>query len=893
MNGVESAPSDRCIFWVKAPKPAITEPSGPLLPNQSLTITGVSLDSVYVYLEMYNDANSRVHGTFSSEGETRTFTPTVGWLPGRHTVKVIQRVGGVESEPSDFCTFTAKAVKPEIVTPSEPLLPDQPLTITGVYDSVSVLLEMFNEESSKVIGTFSPTGETRTFTPTENWTPGANMVKVIQTVDGVVSDPSDLCTFTVKPSRPVIYPPPDPAAAKQVLTVTGVFTDSVSVILHMYDDANRRVDGIFSSEGEIRDFTPTANWAPGTNTVKVTQSVDGVTSDPSEVCTFFVVEEEKPEAPQFELPQEGSKTPTRPVIEVHGMPDALITVRLKDDEVLHSAPANCAGILTFSTEKPLRPGPNALEVKQQGSGPESEWSTPRSFIVKAAPKKPEICVPAESSRVSSRFLIQGRGETGGEIQIFHADDLDNPIVSTPGQVNWRKTIDTPWEVGNYRIQVRQVDEGDSSEWSVSRAFEVVDTRLLIGATGSVTAQPVVGNNESVLLRVQVVASESWEGVEGLNVVWSVLEDMGVRATTLTDSEGWAHCRLTPEVAGEYQVQADLTSENEGVGLTRVFDVTALEENAWAQAFELYLDGEKVDLALGELQLIRGKSYELELKVKGDSPLIGSDVTLEDQADAVNSGLESVPPLGTPQEVEGGAVRWTITSAFGQNSYFGLKLTNPKLPDWLLPGQLLSNDLADDVRVLFDSRYNTPFGDAAFPCHGTRHTLTILPTFESYLIGKQVTLHWLGDTAADLGVVVEPDPAKPQIMDEVYGVSWTFDTLNSLKDGFFAVQLNVKEMNFQSMPLVMGLAHNRITTMEVDGQHEYEGGYRQGIRARSYYTSQPVEGGRVLVEITGREPTIGTTDPNGWLYVQYSKDESAVLTLISPYREMDQDQEPST
>ncbi|MNY06836.1 hypothetical protein D3C86_1396110 [compost metagenome] len=162
-----------------------------------------------------------------------------------------------------------------------------------------------------------------------------------------------------------------------------------------------------------------------------------------------------------------------------------------------------------------------------------------------------------------------------------------------------------------------------------------------------------------------------------------------------------------------------------------------------------------------------------------------------------------------------------------------------------------------------------------------------------MIGKQVTLHWLGDTAADLGVVVEPDPAKPQIMDEVYGVSWTFDTLNSLKDGFFAVQLNVKEMNFQSMPLVMGLAHNRITTMEVDGQHEYEGGYRQGIRARSYYTSQPVEGGRVLVEITGREPTIGTTDPNGWLYVQYSKDESAVLTLISPYREMDQDQEPST
>lgn len=141
--------------------------------------------------------------------------------------------------------------------------------------------------------------------------------------------------------------------------------------------------------------------------------------------------------------------------------------------------------------------------------------------------------------------------------------------------------------------------------------------------------------------------------------------------------------------------------------------------------------------------------------------------------------------------------------------------------------------------------------------------------------------------------MEPDPATPQTMSEFDGVSWTFDTQESLKDGFFAVQLNLMEMNFQSMPLVMMLAHNRITRMEVHSEHEYEGGYRQGVRARSLYTTQPVEGGLVLVEITGREPTIGTTDPAGWFYVPYNKDESAVLTLISPYREMDQDQEPST
>ncbi|WP_223459579.1 hypothetical protein [Pseudomonas sp. GL-RE-19] len=889
VDGIESDPSDSCTFKVRPSKPTIIPPPTPVTPQQAMSIIDVHPGATA--LTMSDGTDRPVSGSFTGNGVTRMFTPAQNWPAGEVTIKAKQSVNDVTSEASDPCTFIAEAVKPQtpiIDFPEQDQIIDLSSNCSGTrgFPEPGAVVSLQEPDTGLEWALAKPTADGRWISSVLPQGPGAHEVHVFVAVGDRYSDPVPLA-FKIRPPKPSITPPPTPVDPFQRLTIIGIY--SASAILELIDGAGGLVPGTFDGSGKDRVFTPDLAWPLGENSVTVTQTEEGITSVPSDECIFTVVEQEKPDAPVFELPLAGSINPTRPVIQVRGLPDAMITVRLKDDEMLHSASADGNGVLVFSTEERLHPGTNVLEAKQQVSGPESEWSVPHSFTVKAAPQKPRITAPIENSRTSGRFQIRGEGETGGYVQISHADYLDSQIVSIPGKSRWQWQVGTPWEVGHYRIQVRQVGDGDNSEWSGPRAFQVVDTRLLINATGSVNAQPVVSNHESVLLKVQVLDSKSWEGIEGIRVEWRVLkdEDMGVRAITWTDAEGKVEYRFLPRVAGEHQVQADLTSENEGVDLSRVFDVTALEENAWARAFELNLDGEKVDLALSELQLLRGRPYELELKVKSDSPLIGSDVTLEDLADAVDSGLECIPPLGTPQKVEAGAVRWAITSHFGQNSYFGLKLTNPMLPDWWLPGQLLSNDLANDVRVSFDTKYKTPFGKAAFLCHGTRHTLTIKPTYESYLIGKQVTLYWLGESTVDLGVIVEPDPAMPQIMDEVNGVSWTFDTQESLKDGFFAVQLNLMEMNFQSMPLVMSLAHNRIARMEVDTEHEYEGGYRQGVRARSYYTAQPVEGGLVLVEITGREPTIGNTGPDGWFYVQYNKDESAVLTLISPYKDMDQ------
>ena len=879
-GGVPSDPSELCTFAVKPPKPAITPPPNPTAANQILTITGVS--SGTVTLEMFNAASAKIPGTFSTTGTTRTFTPTEEWAPGTNTVKVVQTVGGVASDPSELCTFAVKPPKPAITPPPNPTAANQILTITGV-SSGTVTLEMFNAASAKIPGTFSTTGTTRTFTPTEEWAPGTNTVKVVQTVNGMPSDPSVPCTFAVKPAKPAITQPSHPAEPNQALTITGV--SSSTVTLEMFNEADTKVPGNFSGTGTTRTFTPTEEWAPGTNTVKVVQTVNGVASDPSEECTFTVEQEDKPEAPQFERPQAYTRTSTRPTIRVKGLPLAQITVRLEDSvETLHSGPADAEGILEFTVVTPLAPGSNDLEVKQKSGGPESDWSGVHTFIVKEPPKTPVIITPENHDDISRRPLITGSGETRGQIQLRHEDEPEEVFATITGVQRWRWGATERWNLGTYTIQARQTDDGDHSEWTEPRTFNVVDSRYGVGDAGPVLGQPVVGTEQSVLLRVQIRSGDTGEVAEGVKVEWRIRGEQDVIATTETDPQGWTRYLYTPDTAGKHEVLADITSANQGVLMTQLFEVTALSHDAWAQQAEVYLDGERVNLAKGDLVLLRGKPHELELRVNRDSPLIGSSVTLHDLWGAAELDLKCVPDLGTPQPVEEGKpVRWSIFSEAQDSGFFGLNLTSPALPDWQLPGRVESGDFAEALDVDFDGFPKVFGGDPAYPCHGATHTFTVRPKSDSPLLGKHVTLE-LTQEAADLGVIVSPGPDAPQKI-RADGVSWTLDCASSSKNGDFAVRLKVQEWDFSSSELPMSLGHNKVEITEKFGPQEWGGSasyWRYGIRATSTFTGQPAA--RVPVTVLPQDvpPIEMVTAGNGWCYIQYYSEAPKQLRILNRY-----------
>jgi hypothetical protein len=878
VGGIPSYWSNIVSIIVKPSKPAITLPPDPSMPNQALTITGVVAGNVFLRLSTEKDV--KVAGDFAGSGSTRTFTPASDWAPGINRVKVLQIISLVSSDPSDLLSFSAKPSRPAITPPPSPASTLQTLSITGVVAGV-VTLQMSTEEGAPVVGSFTGSGSTRTFTPTANWAAGTTQVNVVQTVNGVASDPSDLVNVSVKPSKPVIAPPPNPAASNQVLTITGVATGTVT--LQMFTETDDKVLGDFAVNGTGCVFTPQSDWEPGENTVKVVQTVNNVDSDPSDLCTFTVESADKPEPPKILKPQRGARTSRYPTIKVAGLPGALHTVRLEESDELHKEAADADGVLEFTLSSPLVPGEVAIQVMQTSDGADSDWSVAHRFIVKEQPQTPTIIAPMQGDNAKRKPLIRGTGQTGGFIVLRHESEPEELFASISGSTGWRWTAKEEWPVDTYTVRARQTADGDCSEWTEPRTFNVIDSRYAIGDATPVLGTPVVGTGQSVLLRVQVISGVSGEAAGGVEVEWRINGETDILATTETDPQGWTFYRYTPANVGKSEVLADITSENAGVVMFELFQVTAVPHDDWAKEAELYLDGERVDLAVSDLMLLRKSlPYKLSLKVKDDSALIGSTITLEDLWGAVERGLTFIPDLGTPQTIgRETSTHWYISTEEGNSGVFGLNLTSTVLPDWQLPGHLDAGDLAEAVLVDLDSFPQVFGGDPAFPCLGATHTVTVRPRDRSFLLGRDVVLE-LSAEAVDLGVTASP--STPQTLG-AEGVSWSLNCVSGTGSGGFAVWLKVPEWSFSSLPLPMFLSHNKVKITEKFGPQEMGGTasyWRYGIRATSTFTGEPAEDVPVTVAVTGNATMKSHTAHDGWVYINYYDGESASLTIRNRY-----------
>ncbi|TMU72200.1 hypothetical protein FGA82_24800, partial [Pseudomonas fluorescens] len=144
-----------------------------------------------------------------------------------------------------------KPPKPTINTPPNPAAAKEVLTITSVATG-TVTLQMSTAAGAAVAGSFTGSGSTRTFTPTANWAAGTTQVKVVQTLGGVASDPSNLVSVQVKPAKPTIVAPANPIFANQTLTII-VLANATS--LQMTTHSGAIVEGSFSPSGTVRVFT--------------------------------------------------------------------------------------------------------------------------------------------------------------------------------------------------------------------------------------------------------------------------------------------------------------------------------------------------------------------------------------------------------------------------------------------------------------------------------------------------------------------------------------------------------------------------------------------------------------------------------------------------------------
>ncbi|MFH0022471.1 hypothetical protein ACFZAC_12775 [Pseudomonas fluorescens] len=873
-----SDPSDHISFSAKPSRPAITPPPSPASAIQALTVTGVVAG--VVMLQMSTERDAPVIGSFTGSGSTRTFTPTANWAAGTTQVKVVQTVNGVVSDPSDLVTVSVKPSKPVIVPPPDPAASNQVLTITGVATG-TVILEMFDAADVAVAGSFTSSGGTRTFTPTANWAAGATQVKVVQTVNGVVSDPSDLVTVSVKPSKPVIAPPPDPAASNQVLIITGVATGTVT--LQMFTETDDNVLGDFAVNGAGCVFTPQSDWGPGENTVKVIQTVNGMDSDYSDLCTFTVEVGEKPESPVILEPQRGGRTSRYPTIKIAGLQGALISVRLKDSDVLYENIADASGNLVFTVINPLEPGEIDLQVMQALDGPGSDWSAGHSFTVKPPPKPPIFLVPSPGGNTLRKPQIRGKGETGGEIVLCHANEAETPIDSVAGSVDWRWKAKEEWPVASYSVRAQQRVDGDCSEWTEPLAFYVVDSKYAIGDAAPVIGTPVMGTGQSVLLRVQVIDGVIAEAAQGITVEWRLNGEEEILASTETDVQGWTQYRYTPATVGKSEVLADITRQNDDVVMTARYEVMTALHDEWTKEAGLYLDGERVDLAVSDLMLLRRNlPYKLELKANDNSTLIGTTVILQDFWDASERGLTFVPDLGTPQTIMPGAsIRWDISTKECSTGVFGLSVVSALLPGWQLPGRVEGGNMTDDVEIDLDSFTQTFGGDPAYPCLGAAHIINVKAKPDSRFLGQKVTFE-LSAEALGLGVTVSPSTAQTLGAE---GACWLLDCKNSSQAGGFSAWLRVPAWDFDSLKLPMSLGHNKVRIAKWFGPREVAfppGNMEYGILVESTFTERAAAGVLVTTTYDGRPPLSGNTQSDGRFSVFYTDGQNPRFSILNRY-----------
>jgi hypothetical protein len=885
VDGIASDPSDEMTLRVKPQQLSITPPTGPIASTDSLMTVSplIFLGSQRVMLNA--ETGAQMTGTFEpADSNYREFTPSPPWPAGIMQVVVVEFVDNVSSDPSKPVTVKVRLATPSIVAPSGSIDPGHRLTIINVVPGQPTLT-MYNEAGGLRPGVYEGSGPTRTFSPDPPFGLGLQKVQVEQSALGVESDRSDIVTLAVKPAKASIIAPDGMIAPDMSLQISSV---ALSATLTMWADSGVVVPGHFDGSGTLRDFTPQQPWTPGEQKVWVVQTVGGVDSDLSDMCTFTVAA--PLQAPVFGFPEAGSNSSSSPEIGGTCEPYAEVTVRhVGNQALLFQGPADADGQWLFVVKEHLEQGEQSIEVMQQHQSQTSDWSAPHPFtVVRTSVNPPSIERPTKDSVVNPILWFSGSGVANARVtlRVKQGDDIkgtDTPTVNSSRNWTSRPVFElTPGTA--YTLEVQQRYGIDESGWSVPAVpFTVAASTLIFADADPVIGLPVVGSGQSVWLRVQAVSTQSELGVEGLEVHWRQAEaDL---ATTLTNSNGWTRYQYTPLIAGAQTVWADISGENDGVTMEQPFEVMALAHNSWAREFELRLDGHPVDLGSGPIVFEAVDSKLLQLVPRPGSPLIGqADVQLEDLWQAGQSGLSVTPALGTVLPVTSQPLEWRIDVSDTSGGHFGLMLSSNKLADWPLPGYVVSaDDIADSVTVSFDSMAMSFLGATAYPCRGAVHSISVKPRPDSPLLGKTVKLSWYGDSEELLGVSMSPTLEHSATLG-TQGITWTLNCADSLQNGSFSLRLSSADSGFVSPDFYLLLGHNSVKIVDRSGPLQINppiGMWRSGICVASTFTGQVVSV-PVTVQISNKEPTRTSTDYRGWCYVYHEENESVSFTLHNPY-----------
>jgi hypothetical protein len=411
------------------------------------------------------------------------------------------------------------------------------------------------------------------------------------------------------------------------------------------------------------------------------------------------------------------------------------------------------------------PWNDVLAVSETGEAP---WQEKTGYPNRGASYPLQIRVPAVLRGTS--LSLGWSGDSPEQLGVTVSPALGEAIPVDGGDLHWTLNSEDRLD-GLFSLQL------SCSKLKLPSPFKRMSLArnvVKIGEVREANKFPVIDEEESVLLRVQVlhdVASGDGDPVINALVEWLLPDGESRQAST--GSGGWASLLYTPTVAGDMVIIARVKAHADAVSVQRQFSVKALATSPWRDQVVMWLDDVVVDRKVRGLLCRRGQFHTLKVAAVPGSAWINKDVSLHWRHDDPAIGLR-ISDLDVARPLTEIGLTWTFSAGVDDSlsRLFELKLVSPGVPERELFGRLVSLDLTEEMFVVLDQMPALK-NQTLFPCLGAVHRYNLRVPALSPLVGLDALIGWGGTSPEDLGGAVEPDRSGHQIITDS-GVTWTFD-----------------------------------------------------------------------------------------------------------------------
>ncbi|MEZ1322724.1 hypothetical protein QIW46_15385 [Pseudomonas fluorescens] len=475
----------------------------------------------------------------------------------------------------------------------------------------------------------------------------------------------------------------------------------------------------------------------------------------------------------------------------------------------------------------------------------------------------QVRLPQNSPLLDTELSLHSSGDSHQQLGVDVSPPLAKWVPVTPSDTHWTLRCDDELD-GRFLLSLicsKLLLPSPGKPMSLAR------NRVRVGDVREANKFPVVDEQESVLLRVQVVHETAFadgDPVRNALVDWHTPEGI---ITARTGAGGWANVFYTPSAAGDLKVTAHIKAHPEAVPITREFEVRAIATSPWKSEVEIRLDGEVVERNTLGLVCRKGRLHTLSVTPLPGSPWVGKAISLHWRGDDPDIGLQP-SDLGKGKPLAAAGVQWTLSSAAQDSTsrLFELELRLEGVDSVReLSGRLLSVDLSTEVSLLLDQIRAAPDEQALYPCLRAIHCFNVLPNALSPLLGLQASLSWLGDSPEQLNATIVPPLDDFQLLSDG-GAIWKLNFSASEQPGRFALKFAFPELGYVSEAKSMVLGHNKVRIHALrEAAVDPVVGQAPAwlwVQVYSHFTDRPVE----LVPVKwwdGMDGTTTSTDPEGW------------------------------